>query len=225
MFARQPNAWLMHYTKSANVEPLLGLKHGGHTIVCWSLSAHTQSRLIERDTATAEERIEAGHRCQQAGYHVRYRLSPIVPVRNWRQENRDLIRLLFSRVRPDVISLLTLSRFPDYDIVERCLDTSLLDERFLAAMRLRPDEVRDRLYGPIPHALRKEMYLFCLREIRAADPTVPVSICLETHEMWRELGEELDLDPAAYPCCCGPHCVPGHPLMARQPRGRPDGVA
>ncbi len=217
LFARKPHAWLMHYTKSDHVDHLLDLDHNGHTIVCWSLSAHTQSRLIEIDAATDEGRIEAGRKCQQAGYPVRYRLSPIVPVRNWRDEYRDLIARLFDSVRPDVVSIQTLSRFPEYDIVERILDTDMLDPRFLEGMRARPDDVRGRKYGPIPHALRREIYEFVLGEIRRADPHVPVSLCLESSQMWDDFEQTLGLDRRHYPCCCGPHSVPGHPVM--QPAG------
>ena len=109
-FGAQRKAFLMHYTKSDNVDVLRDLKHHGQTMVCWSLSAHTQSRLIEVGTATDEERIEAMRKCQEWGYHVRCRLSPIVPVANWREENRALLELLFSRVQPEVISLETLAK-------------------------------------------------------------------------------------------------------------------
>jgi len=209
LFARKDGAYLMHYTKSDNVDHLLDMDHRGHTIVCWSLSAYTQSRLIEIDSAPMEDRIRAGRRCQQAGFPVRFRLSPILPLRDWRQENRQMIRLLLSQVSPDVISLQTLSRFPDFAIFERVFDPELFDARFVDAMRSQPEEVRGRLYGPIPHDLRKEIYRFCLAEIRAIDPGVPVSICLESAEMWDDLEAEMGVRRDAYPCCCGPHCVPG----------------
>jgi len=216
LFARKPNAYLMHYTKSAHVDHLLGLEHGGHTLMCWSLSAHTQSREIERDSATCEERIEAARKCQAAGYPVRFRFSPIVPLKGWEDEVRAMIERLLSTVRPEVITLQTLSRFPEYDIVERVFDTEVLDERFLAAMRSRPDDVRGKLYGPIPYALRKEIYEFCIAEIRQRDAGVPVSICLESSEMWDDLEEVLGIDREKYPCCCGPACVPGDPVMQRK---------
>lgn len=126
-----------------------------------------------------------------------------------------MIRLLLSKVRPEVISLQTLSRFPEYEIVERCLDVEMLDPRFLEAMREQPDEVRGQLYGPIPKAYRLEIFRVCLDEIRKRDPGVPVSLCLESHAMWDELEEDLGVDRAAYPCCCGARCVPGDPVMAR----------
>ena len=216
-FAEQPNAWLMHYTKSANVDPLLDLDHRGHTIVCWSLTNHTQSRVIDIDSAPMEERIEAMRKCQEAGYPVRCRFSPMVPIKGWERENREMIRLLLSKVKPDVIALQTLSRFPTYDIVERVFDEDLLDPRFVEAMRARPDEVRGKVYGPIPHALRKEMHRLCIDEIRRLAPDVPVSICLESGRMWEELGPDLGIRPEAYPCTCGGACVPGNPVMGAPP--------
>lgn len=215
MFARKPNAYLMHYTKSDNVDHLLELDHNGHTMVCWSLSAFTQSRLIDRDSATTEQRIEAGRKCQAAGYPVRFRFSPMVPVKNWQQELADTVKLLLSKVNPEVISIQTLSRFPDYDIVERVMQTDLMDERFLEAMASRPDDVRGRVYGPIPHALRREMYEFMIERIREIDPGVPVSLCLESSDMWDDLEETMGLDRKLYPCCCGPTCTPGNPVLAR----------
>jgi spore photoproduct lyase len=215
LFAGKPNAYLMHYTKSSNVDHLLGLDHGGHTLMCWSLSAHTQSRVVEIDTAPMEDRIGAAAKCQEAGYPVRFRLSPIIPLKGWREENRRMIRMLLSKVRPEVISLQTLSRFAEYEIVERVFDTELFDGRFLEGMRSRPEELRGRLYGPIPHALRAEIYRFCIGEIRAVDPDVPLSLCLESKEMWDDLEGRLGICREGYPCCCGPQCVPGDPVMKR----------
>jgi len=50
------------------------------------MSGPTQSRLIDKRTPTTEQRIDAMRKAQSAGYLVRARLSPIVPVRNWRDE-------------------------------------------------------------------------------------------------------------------------------------------
>jgi spore photoproduct lyase len=71
-FSQFENHFLMLYTKSNNVDFLLDLHHKGQTLVCWTLNASTQSRIIERDAATMEERIEAARKCQEAGYRVRF---------------------------------------------------------------------------------------------------------------------------------------------------------
>ena len=90
-FANQPDRYLEIYAgKSDNVDFMLDYDHRGHTILQWSIGARTQSSDLEPRTAGMEARIEAARKCQEAGYLVRYRFSPIVPVRNWREENREL---------------------------------------------------------------------------------------------------------------------------------------
>ena len=212
-FGTQRKAFLMHYTKSDNVDILREIEHNGQTMVCWSLSAHTQSRVFEVDAATCEERIEAMRKCQEWGYHVRCRLSPVVPVVNWREENRAMLELLLSKVQPDVISLWSLNRFTEYEMLPRMLDLDLLEPSFVEAAWEARDEMAGRIYGPLPHEKRAEIYRFLIGEIRRLSPQTPHSICLETPEMWQELGPVMGQSPVAYPCCCGGDCTPGQPIM------------
>lgn len=217
-FGQQDRAFLMHYTKSDNVDVLKDIPHNGQTMVCWSLTAHTQSRVIEGETANTEERIEAMRKCQSWGYPVRCRLSPVIPVKNWREENRAMLELLFEQVRPDVISLQTLSRFPEYEMLPRTLDLDLLDPTFVEAARDAKDEMAGLVYGPLPHHKRAEIYRFLIDELKRLSPETPFSICLESAEMWEELEEMMGESPSAYPCCCGPICTPDQPLMAARVR-------
>jgi hypothetical protein len=108
------------------VDNLLALDPRGKTIIQWSVSAGTQSTVIEKETAPWDRRIEAARKCQDAGYIVRFRFSPIIPVRNWEQENAELIELIFQRTKPDVISLCSFG-WMDVDEARACLDFGLLD--------------------------------------------------------------------------------------------------
>jgi len=92
-FGTLEDRYLIIHTKSANFDWMRELDHGGHTIVVWSLSARTQSREIEPRTGTTEERIEAARRLQEAGYPVRYKFKPIIPVVGWREELAETIEL------------------------------------------------------------------------------------------------------------------------------------
>jgi spore photoproduct lyase len=166
------------------------------------------------DTATCEERIEAMRKCQSWGYPVRCRLSPVIPVHNWREENRAMIELLFSMARPCVISLQTLSRFPEYEMMPRTLDLDLLDPSFVEAAKEAEEEMARRIVGPLPHEKRMEVYRFLAGEIQRVSPETPFSVCLEAPELWEELGPEIDVSSQAYPCCCGGVCTPGQPIMA-----------
>ncbi len=163
---------------------------------------------IEKRTAPWDRRVEAAAECQRAGSVVRFRLSPIIPVTNWREEYRDLIRLIFDKTAPDVISL-GFFGWMDCDAMERALDVSLLDPRALCAARNAAPRLKGKKHGPFPHQVREEVHAFLVDEIRRASPGTPVALCLETPRMWERFGEELGLKPDGYLCNCGPVCTPG----------------
>ena len=214
-FAQFDDRYLMTYSKSDNVDCLLDLDHRGQTICCWTLNADTQSRLIERGAATTEERIEAARKCQQAGYRVRFRFSAICPVRDWERENAEMLDRLFDSVRPDVITLETLSRMPDKQMFENVMQPELFEPRFLEAIRRGSPEIEGRIWGPLPDDLREELYRWFIREIRRRSPDTPVSLCQEPASMWKRLADVLAYGPEHYPCACAVDSVPGgHPAFA-----------
>jgi len=207
-FSGTPDQHYLIHTKSANVDFLLDLDHRGHTILLWSLTGDTASRVVEPGTASGPERIEAARRCQEAGYPIRFKLKPIVPVRGWREEYRELVALLFARVRPESVGLFMLA-WMDADELENCLDPDLLDPAFLQALRDSASTMKGVRAGPFPHAARCEVYSVLLDEIRKHDREVPVFLCTETTEMWQAFGSRLGVAPHNYVCGCGPQCAPG----------------
>jgi spore photoproduct lyase len=212
-FAQREHQYLEIYAgKSDNVDFLLDLDHQGHTILQWSIAARTQTEVFEDKTASMEARIEAARKCQQAGYLVRFRFSPIIPVKNWREENAELIRLIFARTKPDVISLCAFG-WMDVDDARACLDFSLLDHEYVAAMEAAAPFVRERGYTigggrPMPHDARAVMFDFLIDTIRSVSPDTVVALCLETEEMWRAFEGRLGMTPEHYVCNCGPMCTP-----------------
>ncbi len=214
-FAHRPGQFLELYVgKSANVDFLLDLDHRGHTVCCWSLSGRTQSREIEWRSAPMEERIEASRKCQQAGYHVRHRFSPIVPVRGWREEIREMIELLFAAVTPDVITFETL-RFTTCQQLLNEFDPEMLDPELLQLMAA--DEREHVPSGDeIPDAFRHEIYRFVIDELERVSPKTPYALCREKRATWELFAEDFGRHgqhPDRYVCNCGPWSAPGHPLL------------
>ncbi|MFP4250050.1 MAG: hypothetical protein ACLFU7_10355, partial [Armatimonadota bacterium] len=175
---------------------------------------------IEKNSPSTSERIEAARRCQEAGYHVRARFSPIVPVEGWREEGARMIADYLAQVRPDVITMDTLGLL-GYDRLCGCFDIDLLDPVYVEACRAiyEADEHPGKPYWPagkqmFPHDLRLEILRLYVDEIRRHDTEVPISFCDETPEMWAEFTrEELGQGPENYVCTCGPTSVPGNPLL------------
>ena len=211
--------YLMLYTKSDNVEHLLDLDHRGRTIISWTTSSETVAREIEKNSPLPDERIEAARRCQEAGYHVRARFSPIVPVKGWREENARMIEEYLTKVRPDVITMDALGLL-GYDRLCGCFDIELLDPVYVEACReLYAGDPPGVPYWPdgkqmFPHQLRLDILRLFVDEIRRHDPEVPISFCDETPAIWAEFTrEELGHGPDDYVCTCGPTSVPGNPLL------------
>ena len=213
-YATTPDQHYLIHTKSANVDWLLDLDHRGRTILLWSIANDTSARLVEPGSASPDERIEAARRCQQAGYPVRFKLKPIVPVKGWREQYRRIIERLLARTRPDSIGLFMLA-WMDYEELASCIDLDLLEPEFARAVKDGAEQMRGVTAGPFPHAARAEVYGFLFDEIRRHSADVPVFLCTETLEMWEEFGPRLGMGPGNYICGCGPQCEPS---MIRIPR-------
>jgi len=213
MFADWPGRYLMLYTKSDNVDHLLPLDHGGRTLISWSLSCDTVAEKIEKGTPPTERRIRAIERCEQAGYPIRVRISPICPVKRWREEYGRMIERLLATTRPQVISVdvigwMTAAQMKD------ALDTSLFEAPYAAELdRLEAEGAGPRWKHLFSHELRRDLLRFMIEEIQRRRPEQPVSLCMETIDMWEELGPLVGMSPDHYACCCGPTSVPGHPLL------------
>ena len=214
-FAKRDEEYLELYVgKSDNVDFLLDLNHKGHTVCCWSVSGRTQSVMFEYRTANMEERIKSTRLCQEAGYPVRFRLSPIIPVLNWEKENRELIEMIFSETQPDVITFETL-RFMNIDALRNSFDISLLDPEFIKAM----EEFKGQKFlagCEIPHWYREKVYRFIIDEIERVSPETPYALCRAPRIMWDAFEEDFSRhgqDPDYYVCNCGPYSAPGHKLL------------
>ncbi|MBM3498183.1 MAG: hypothetical protein FJX74_05885 [Armatimonadetes bacterium] len=214
-FAQKPGRYLELYVgKSDRVDFLLDVDHRGKTVCCWSLAGETQAERFERGTASLQERLESARKCQEAGYAVRFRLSPIVPVRNWREENRALIRRMFETTRPDLVTFETL-RYLNYEAVCSSLDPEALDPELLEAMRAIQGQPVG--YGcEIPDDFRREVYGFIIEELEATSPATPYALCRELRSTWELYAEDFGRHgqgPDYYVCNCGPTSAPGHPLL------------
>ena len=210
-FAQESGRYLMLFTKSDQVDFLADLPHNGHTIISWSLTCETASRAVDKRTASLSERLEAMRRMQEAGYRVRARLSPIVPVRNWKQEYEELFQKLFETVSPDIITLELLGWFEYADLTE-LMDLELLDPDALAEAEGAQDELRDFYWGPFTERLHQEVYRFCIETSKRLSKHTPISLCHGTQAAWRSLGGLMGMQPTNYICNCGPSSAPGNPL-------------
>jgi spore photoproduct lyase len=210
-FARESDRYLMLFTKSDNVDFLRDLDHRGHTIISWSVSCDTSSRLIDQRAATMEERINAMSAMQQCGYHVRARLSPVVPIRDWRREYTELFEMLFERANPDIITMELLG-WMDIDDVTAIIDRELIDPDALGQAEESREKLAQYRWGPFTQETHEEVYQFCMETVKRLSPRTPISVCHGTPATWKALGGEMRMTPENYLCNCGPMSTPGGQL-------------
>jgi len=215
-FGTLDGRYLIIHTKTWNTAWTRDVDHKGNTIIVWSLSGPTQSRLLEPNTGTTEQRIEAARVAQEAGIQIRYKFKPIVPVRHWREEAAEAVALLFEKTKPDVISLCVFM-WMDIDELLRRLPREELDPEFRKAAEDCREEVAGTRAKPFPHHVRQAIYEHFLAEIRKHDPDIPVSISTENFAMWKALGPKLGFTPTNYVCGCGPQSTPGARKLACHP--------
>ncbi len=215
-FGTLPDRYVILHTKSANVDWMVDRPHNGKTIVVWSISGRGQSERFEPVCGTLDERISAARTLQEAGYPIRYKFKPIIPVRSWRTDASEAIARIFEHTRPDVISLACFM-WVDVDGMKQCLDPDALDPAFLAAAENARESMVPHNTRPFPEDLRAEVYQHYLAEIRRHDPDVPVSISTESLDLWKRLGPALGADWRTYTCGCGPQSTPGRKVLPCNP--------
>ncbi|MBT3376617.1 MAG: hypothetical protein HN742_07990 [Lentisphaerae bacterium] len=213
-FATKEDRYIILFSKSDNVDFLLDLDHCGHTIMLWTLSTPTVSRAIEVDTATTEQRIEAARKCQEAGYPVRFKFKPIVPIRGWREEATRTLELLFDAVKPDNLSMEMLF-FRSVEELTTMFDMALFEPEFVQMMK--EHEAAGGMADPykvIPPDFRVEVYEYYAREVQRLSPETPLSLCSESHAVWKKMIPLLGQTPGNFICNCGPACIPHLPACS-----------
>jgi wyosine [tRNA(Phe)-imidazoG37] synthetase (radical SAM superfamily) len=146
---------------------------------------------------------------------VRFRFSPIIPIKNWQAENTEMIEKLFAKVKPDLITMDVLGWMTAQQI-KYSMDITLFDDEYREIIEsLAEKGAVNYVKQIIPHDKRLKIYRFFIKELRRVSSKTPVAICMETNEMWAELSNELGMQKDNYVCCCGPESVPGHPMLVK----------
>ena len=178
-FFASKNVFFELKTKSANIDNLKGLEHGGRTVVSWSLNPRDIIRDEEKGTASLEERLAAAKECADEGYKISFHFDPVIHHSGWERNYKEVVDMLFDTIRsPLWISIGTL-RF------NRNLK-NIIEERFPGSSyiygELLPGRDRKLRYPP---ALRSEISRCITRFIRDRNKNTPVYLCMEHTSAWK----------------------------------------
>ena len=197
-FGQTKNGYLFMLTKSDNVDEILDLSHNRHTIIAWSLNNEMVSKKFEMGAPSFERRIEAAHKVEKAGYPVRIRLDPIVPIEGWREAYSNTVKRIFGEVSPERITLGTL-RFEEgfYKMRNTIFTSGPNLPKFMEEMvpMFQPKTfpgIKKAKSGKYSFTEEKriEIFDFIINEIRKYSDC-KIALCKESAAVWEKLGLPL----------------------------------
>lgn len=165
-------------TKSYKVDNLLAHDYQHRIIVSFSLNAEAAARRWEHHAPPVGRRIEAATMLSKAGYEVRVRIDPIVPVVNWAKHYMDLVDRIFAAFVPARITLGSLRGLQS--TVNGATDKSWT--RFLSE--------QSNWGKKIAFHTRYVLYKTLLDHLRDTHRYRRVALCKETVAMWQRLGRD-----------------------------------
>ncbi len=188
LFSNQNKHKVLFVTKSDNIKNLLRIADKAKNIIIlsWSINAHKVAERWEVGAPSVDKRIKAAKLCYDAGYTVRVRIDPMVPIRGWKRHYANLIDEIFENFEPERITLGSL----------RGLQTTInnaWDKSWVEYLSERTN------WGKrIDFKTRFEMYKTVIDYLREQYGYTNVALCKETREIW----ENLEMDWRKIKCNC-----------------------
>jgi spore photoproduct lyase len=186
LFEGQERNKVLFLTKSKNIQHLLENDYTKNAVVSFSINAHCVANKFERRAPAVEKRIQAASELAKAGYEVRIRIDPMVPVRNWEQKYRDVVDDIFSQFIPSRVTLgslrglqSTINNATDKSWVAYLSENSNWGKRIEANIRFL-------------------MYREVIDYLKETHNYTNVALCKETLEIWDKLG----MDYRSIKCNC-----------------------
>jgi spore photoproduct lyase len=167
---------VLFVSKSNQIENLLEIKNPDKAVVSFSINASKVAKTWEKGAPTPLQRLDAAKKLKVAGFEVRLRIDPMVPVEGWKEGYEKLVDDIFKRLRPDRITIGSLRGLQS--TINNSTDrtwTQYLDERSNWGKK-------------ISQGTRAAMYRTVIDRLESKYDFTSVAMCKETVEMWKELG-------------------------------------
>ena len=176
IFESQSRHKVLFLTKSNNIRYLLEINSHNQVIISFSFNADEVARKWERGAPPVARRIEAAKELTKAGYEVRIRIDPIVPVPDWEEHYTSLVDQIFASFTPERITLgslrglqSTINGSTDRSWVEYLKENSNWGKK-------------------VDFKTRYEIYASMIKKLKDVYRYEGIALCKETVAMWAKLG-------------------------------------
>jgi len=172
---------ILHLTKGDNVRNFLEHDWQKNAILSWTVNEPEVSRTWEDLAPDPFKRLDAAKKVSDAGYEVRLRIDPIVPVREFKQKYEGFIDEIFRRVQPERITLGTLRGLLSTlaHVKNHSWESFLNKKSGMSGWGYKPAfEARLEIYQDLMEHLKQY--------------GAKVGICKDTLKLWKTLGLQFE---------------------------------
>jgi len=183
MFEAQTKHKLLFVTKNniipAEIENNIYTKKYVQTIFSFSVNSAEFSSKYEKGVPNPFERLATAYRIKKQGQRVRIRIDPIVEIKDYKTEYKNLIDVLNSFLQPERVTLGSLWLFQtlpqvdcDEDVAKYVIDNNDRDKKLR-----------------IPFEKRIEIYQWFIKNLQISE----IGLCKETIQCHRALKFRKDM--------------------------------
>lgn len=188
LFLAQKMHKLLIVTKSSNVSKLLKLAPTDKIIVSFSVNADKVARQWEKGAPSVNSRLNAAKKLQDAGFEIRLRIDPMVPIENWEDYYESLLERIFVKygLSPSRITMGSLRGLQS--TINNAWDiswTRYLEEKSNWGKKIKKDK-------------RVDMYSLIKNFLETKYDYSNIALCKETIEIWNK----LEMDYRKIKCNC-----------------------
>ena len=180
LFEKQNRHKVLFVTKSDNVRNLLEIHPHNQAIISFSLNADEVAKRWENRAPSVVRRIEAAQKLSEAGYEVRIRVDPMVPVPDWEKHYTNLVKQIFARFTPTRITLGSLRGLQS--TINGCTDKSW--KEYLTE--------KSNWGKKIEFTARYKIYSTIISQLKQEFNYEEVALCKETMAMWAKVGMDYN---------------------------------
>jgi spore photoproduct lyase len=178
------NAVVEFKTKSVNIVNLHKIKHPERVVIGFSLNTPAMIRLLEKNTASLDERFLAAEECVKMGFFVAFHFDPMFHYTNWEEEYRDVVKRIFDHVPAQKIAWVSMGGFRTMPSLKNVLKEQGDYRTLFSGEMINGEDGKIRYYRP----LRVAMYAAIVDEFDAHAPDAALYLCMESPEVWEESG-------------------------------------
>jgi spore photoproduct lyase len=173
LFRKQSRHIILFLTKSTEITNLLKMEPTPQAVISFSINAPEVAKRFEHKSPPPLERLEAARRLKDAGWRVRIRIDPIIPIADWQKHYLEIADAL-NQLQPERVTLGTIRYFaalPNYAEGNRAV-FKFATSKEGTDKRLRLTE-NDRI----------KIYSLLVSRLQ----TPQIALCKETEAVWEAL--------------------------------------